>query len=425
MTKLTVPMLIIAALLCSCATHSAVAGKTTYESTRFNGQQPNRHDTRIATRSTQPATRLQGQSVTSHARTAATTRQHPVEQNRRTIDAFVITGNARMPTAKIQSALKQYRGEHKTATDVSNAMRRVIDLYSSSGLNGAIVTKKDHVVVLHVIESSINAGTGGGGPDSAGRHFTTEIKASPVVTGTAQATVKPADAQASAAFPDAAVRTPAITTTRFIIKGNHRISTQEILQVLKPYAEGRFSRAKLFMSRLSLVDLYESKGLRHVAIGLPADLRNPVTLTIFENDIQQTSVATTPHRATTARLSSGWVRLGWQQMGRGNTAQAMAIWQQGVNRMPPDQLLAYIGVYIQASAAIRRLKHIGLRHAAIMLKTSFHGKPAYYVMAALPVPANKALRRKKLAGLRRAMGGHGNIFATSAGKFQTAAGQPY
>jgi len=425
MTKLTAPMLIIAVLLCSCATHPAVAGKTTHESARFNGQQPNRHDTRIATRSTHHATRLQGQSVVApHPRAAAaTTQQPPVEQGGHTIDAFVITGNARMPTVQIQSAIKQYRGEHKTGTDVSNAMRRVIDLYSSSGLNGAIVTKKEHVVVLHVIESGINAGTEGGS-ESAGQHFTTAIKASPVITGTAQAAVMPADMQTPAVFPGAATRPATTAATHFVIRGNHLVSTAEIQQVLKPYAEGRFSRYKLFMARLSLVDLYESKGLRHVAIGLPSDLHNPVTLTIFENDIQQAAVATTARHAT-ARLSSGWVRLGWQQMGRGNTAQAMAIWQQGVNRMPPDQLLAYIGVYMQASAAIRRLKHVGLRRSAIMLKANFHGKPAYYVMAALQVPVDKTLRRKKLAGLRRAMGRHGNIHATSAGKFQTLSKRPY
>jgi len=97
----------------------------------------------------------------------------------------------------------------------------------------------------------------------------------------------------------------------------------------------------------------------------------------------------------------------------------------GRQPQPPDQLLAYIGVYMQASAAIRRLKHVGLRRSAIMLKANFHGKPAYYVMAALQVPVDKTLRRKKLAGLRRAMGRHGNIHATSAGKFQTLSKRPY
>jgi len=424
--KLKVFVLVVSGLLCSCTTIPAAGGGSSPARSQQGGQKPERSHKLIAPdKNAHNAVRLRADSDVApkapvapvHA-VSVIANKRSVKTGGRTIDAFLITGNTRVPTAKIQSELQQYRGEHKSSTDISNAMRSVIDLYSSSGLNGAMVTRNDHIVVLNVIESDISTGMAAD-RDSAGRHYSGIIRAAPILPGTAQAVGVNNTDHATQQLPDRGVSEAATNVSFYVIKGNHLVSTDVIQQVLKPYAGEPLTRTKLFMAKLAIMDIYNAGGWHGVAVGIPVDLAAPVTLTVFENDINRIA-ETGRHHGSKLRVPANWVRLGWQKLGQSDAAHAMTIWQQGVNRMPPEQLLAYIGVYAQDSAAIRRLKHIGLAHSAIILKTHFHGKPAYYVMAACDVPEDKTERHKKLAGLRRAMAAHGRIHASSASKFQTA-----
>jgi len=115
-----------------------------------------------------------------------------------------------------------------------------------------------------------------------------------------------------------------------------------------------------------------------------------------------------------------WLKLGWGRIGANDTEAALAVWQQGVNRMPAERLLAFIGVYSGISNAVKQLKRIGLAEKALILHADFKGKKAYYLLSAQDVPADHALRREKLASLYKVMQEPATVFANAAGKFQTA-----
>jgi len=123
--------------------------------------------------------------------------------------------------------------------------------------------------------------------------------------------------------------------------------------------------------------------------------------------------------ASLATISSDWIAQGWQQFDRNNADAALAIWQQGVNSLPARQLLAFLGVYSHMSAAIRQLKRAGIAEKAIILYADFKGEKAYYVMSAADVPADKSIRREKLASLHHAINATATLYANAAGKFQT------
>ncbi len=115
-----------------------------------------------------------------------------------------------------------------------------------------------------------------------------------------------------------------------------------------------------------------------------------------------------------------WVKRGWRDLKRDNIETAMTTWQQGVNRLPSNQLLAFVGVYTQRSAASKQLKRLGLAEKAIIIRAKLNGKQAFYVLSARHVPSDKTLRREKLASLYKALHTSGTIFANAARKFQTA-----
>ncbi|MDQ6992668.1 MAG: ShlB/FhaC/HecB family hemolysin secretion/activation protein [Mariprofundus sp.] len=123
--------------------------------------------------------------------------------------------------------------------------------------------------------------------------------------------------------------------------------------------------------------------------------------------------------ASIVDISSDWVEQGWQQLDQGDADAALAIWQQGVNSIPSKRLLAFLGVYFHMTAAIRQLKRAGMAEKAIILHADFKGKKAYYVMSAGDIPADKSIRREKLASLHQAIKATGILYANAAGKFQT------
>jgi len=330
----------------------------------------------------------------------------------RTIRTFIITGNSRIPTAKIQSQLQPYIGAHKTNTDVSNAMRSVIDLYSASGLNGAIVTKDDGIVVLNVIESGINAGAGTG-TELAGHHYSLSIRATPVSEDTTPSAPNSRVVHATS-VPANKNQHSTSTAGFFIVQGNTRVSSVDIQKAIKPFATRDFLPDAFFMARQAVMDLYENRGLHGVSIGIPPHFNDrPVVLKVYEDDIKSNALA-----QAAVDTPPDWVRQGWQQIKRNHIDQALVTWQQGVNSLPADRLLAYLGVYNQLSAALRRLKRIGINQSAIILKARSKGKPAYFVMSAQDVPIDKTQRYQKLAGLRAMTDKHHRIHASAARSFQ-------
>jgi len=123
--------------------------------------------------------------------------------------------------------------------------------------------------------------------------------------------------------------------------------------------------------------------------------------------------------ASVVTISSNWIAQGWRQLDEGDADAALAIWQQGVNSLPSEQLLAFLGVYTQMPAAIRQLKRAGMAEKAIILHAGFKGKKAYYVISAGDIPVDKSIRREKLASLHQAIKATGILYANAAGKFQT------
>lgn len=124
--------------------------------------------------------------------------------------------------------------------------------------------------------------------------------------------------------------------------------------------------------------------------------------------------------APVSSSQQAWLKLGWEQISANNNDAALATWQQGVNRMPPKRLLAFIGLYSGLPNAVEQLKRIGLAEKVLILHSDFKGKKAYYLLSAQDVPADHELRRKKLASLYKVMQEPETIFANAAKKFQTA-----
>jgi len=217
----------------------------------------------------------------------------------------------------------------------------------------------------------------------------------------------------------------------FNVTGNSLVSTEAIDQRLQSFANKKLSRDMLFQARQSIIGLYKERGFDRVAIAIPETLtKTPLQLHIFEDDIRTSqavasmktdhSVQIQPSPDINTKLSSDWIEQGWQYMAQNQVEAAISLWQRGVNNMPSDRLLAFAGVYTRRSAAAKQLRRLGLAEKAMIVHSALKDKSAYYVLSARNVPADKSIRRKKLASLYKAMQQSGTIFANAAGKFQTA-----
>ena len=128
-------------------------------------------------------------------------------------------------------------------------------------------------------------------------------------------------------------------------------------------------------------------------------------------------VPTTPAEVVDAG-SSDWVEAGWRYLADNNIDAALASWQAGVDQLSPDRLLAFLGVYAQRSAALKRLRQGGLAERLIIVQATLKDRKAYYVLSARDVPGDKSVRREKLASLYSAMNISGMLYANAARKFQ-------
>jgi len=147
----------------------------------------------------------------------------------------------------------------------------------------------------------------------------------------------------------------------------------------------------------------------------------PAAVASLPQNVQPVAEAEYQFADTSAATSPDWVAAGWERLIAKETDAALAIWQQGVNRLPADRLLAFVGVYTQLSAALRAARRGGLAERLIIVRADFRDGQAYYVLSARDVPVDKAVRREKLASLMQMMHISGTLYANAASKFQTEA----
>jgi len=204
----------------------------------------------------------------------------------------------------------------------------------------------------------------------------------------------------------------------FEITGNKLVPSNELQQRLKAFLGQNKTRTDIFNAKRTIVSMYDQAGHEGVAVAVPDNIVGDIIkVRIFEDDIS--TARKFVDTASVVNVSTNWIAQGWQQLEQNNSDTALAIWQQGVNKLPPQQLLAFLGVYTQMPAAVRQLKRAGLAEKAIILKSDLKGKKAYYVMSASNVPADKSMRREKLASLHEAIHTTSTLYANAAGKFQT------
>ncbi len=131
--------------------------------------------------------------------------------------------------------------------------------------------------------------------------------------------------------------------------------------------------------------------------------------------------------ASTAKtaIPDTWIQSGWQQIASGHRQQALALWQQGVNRLPDRRLLASIGVYAHFPYALEQLKQVGLANDAFIIRRQQGERVLYYVLSARQTPASRNRRQRLLSDLKQAAGITGILLAVEAGKLKTAAATPH
>jgi len=113
-----------------------------------------------------------------------------------------------------------------------------------------------------------------------------------------------------------------------------------------------------------------------------------------------------------------WVTQGWEQLDKHNNEAAFTIWQSGVNTLPDNHKLAFLGIHKQLSAALEQLNSTGRQHSAFIIRTSLIGSPVYHVLSAQSIPTDTASRKKNLEPLRQAAGISGKIHTNRASKFK-------
>jgi len=78
--------------------------------------------------------------------------------------------------------------------------------------------------------------------------------------------------------------------------------------------------------------------------------------------------------------ASDWLDAGWKQVEQRQAAEALKLWQQGVNQLEDKQLLIVLSLGNNLDAAIALAKQAGRAESAFVLQSVFRSKPAYYVL---------------------------------------------
>jgi len=103
-------------------------------------------------------------------------------------------------------------------------------------------------------------------------------------------------------------------------------------------------------------------------------------------------------------LAEEWVDVGWQQINTGQYDKALATWQQGINQLDDQRLLASVGVYAHFPYAIDQLKQIGPAFDAFIIRREQNARLLYYVLSTRQVPTDRNSRQLVLADLKQAAG---------------------
>ena len=122
---------------------------------------------------------------------------------------------------------------------------------------------------------------------------------------------------------------------------------------------------------------------------------------------------------TASANESDWLQHGWNQLENQQYEKAIITWQNGVNRLPDQQLLGSLGLFSELSNAITRLKLAGVQEKSFILHDPQQPQ-AYHVLTAREILRDIDLRQVQLSALKRKTGISGKLLANDAIKFKTA-----
>ncbi|TLS66264.1 hypothetical protein FE236_00730 [Mariprofundus erugo] len=130
-----------------------------------------------------------------------------------------------------------------------------------------------------------------------------------------------------------------------------------------------------------------------------------------------TTLETPASAGHSSQADNAWLLKGWEQIDQFNTDEALRTWQQGINALDDHRLLASLGVFSKQENALTKIKQIG-REQQVFIALRQRGKALYYVLSALPVPADVQARQTALAELKQAAHISSKLLAVSPADFK-------
>lgn len=127
-----------------------------------------------------------------------------------------------------------------------------------------------------------------------------------------------------------------------------------------------------------------------------------------------------PSRSLNTEASIEWIKEGWFHFNISSYADALLIWQRGLNQMPDERLLATLGAFSQLGNALNQLQNIGSEHHAFIIRSNMNGREIFYVLSASNIDSDIYVRQEKLASLKRAAGISKLLLAIESKKFKSA-----
>jgi len=112
-----------------------------------------------------------------------------------------------------------------------------------------------------------------------------------------------------------------------------------------------------------------------------------------------------------------WVTQGWNQL-KNSPDTAISTWQAGLNTLPDEQQLAFLGIYNVLPEALTQLNRVGRDQSAFIVRTVLLGKPVYHVLSAQHITADTAASQQAASTLRLNAGISGRIHTNNASKFK-------
>ncbi|TLS69193.1 tetratricopeptide repeat protein [Mariprofundus erugo] len=134
-----------------------------------------------------------------------------------------------------------------------------------------------------------------------------------------------------------------------------------------------------------------------------------------EGESAPAEVAPSPAEATTegnAAYDPHWLATGWSYFDQKNVDEAVRVWKSGIDALPGQQELIFGGVYVNQSAALRQLKHLGQKNSALMVYAPYRKDHAWYVVA-FPDERISVMKQR----LRPLLGG--KVYTSKAARFQS------